>query len=483
MSPPSPSGAGVPQGVSASRRDWTLGVGALLLVAALRALTLAPDPWEWDEVLFLNAVERGIDLRVSQPHPPGYPAFIEAGRLLSAAGLPSFDALTLTGAAGGIASVVGIVFLGSRLGLSTPYSLLAGLLYAFIPSVWLHGVRPLTEPPATAAFVFAAGFLVDAVRTRRGACLVAGAAGIALATGFRPQAGLALVPFATWAAVRVLSVPRGGRAVLLSAAIAAGLTVLIWRLAVEGSGGFGAFRERLREQARYVDEVDRAKLSDLPRSLFWKRWWRDPFGHSGLAYTLLTVAGAAFVLRRRPAAALLGVFLPVVVLSVLFGSRQVAPRYALVFLPAPCLLAALTLERISGSARLLAAGGGVALVASLAAVAVPPVVEVHARPSPSVAAMTTLRDDASLRGRPIWYDGHLGVHVPRYLPGRTAALLPDGESNLLPAGSLVVATDANFRELSNAVRTFRFDSTTLHRISRARYLSVRICETANVASR
>jgi len=50
------------------------------LIIAIRLLTLAPDPWEWDEVLFVEAVDHGIDLRKGFPHPPGYPLFVETAR-------------------------------------------------------------------------------------------------------------------------------------------------------------------------------------------------------------------------------------------------------------------------------------------------------------------------------------------------------------------------------------------------------------------
>ncbi|MCE7960159.1 MAG: hypothetical protein DYH06_19810, partial [Acidobacteria bacterium ACB2] len=59
---------------------------AFALLALLRALTLASDPWEWDEVLFVQAVEGGFDVRVNRPHPPGYPLYVEAARGLAALG-------------------------------------------------------------------------------------------------------------------------------------------------------------------------------------------------------------------------------------------------------------------------------------------------------------------------------------------------------------------------------------------------------------
>ena len=454
---------------------------ALAGLAAIRLSSLAPDPWEWDEVLLVNAVERGLDIRINQPHPPGYPLFVEAGWFLRSAGVSPFAAALIVGTAGGLVSVLGVVFLGTRLGLSPPFALLGALFYAFIPAVWLHGVRPLTDPAATAAFLFAAGVLVEVIRTARASQLLLAAFLTALTFGLRPQAGFALLPLALVAAVRTARRPLGGRAVLIAAAAGILLTVAIWLPAVEGSGGLTAFRERLAEQGRYIHEVDRARASDLVRSLFWKRWFRDPFADSGLAYTLLVLAAGALFVRARQALHVLGVLLPVTIFSVLVLGAHSAPRYASTVLAAPCLLAALSLERLSETHRLAAAAAGAGLVAWLAWTAVPPILEVHRRPSPSVAAMTALREDPALRGRPLFYDGHLEVHLPRYLPGRAAVLIPDAGLPPTPAGSLVVATNGNTFGLANPIRTFRFEDRSLGRISRGRYLTVRIYEAGGEA--
>ena len=65
------------------------------VLALLRLATLAPDPWEWDEVLFTEGVRDGLDVRVNHPHAPGYPVFVRLGQGIRALGVEPFHATAL----------------------------------------------------------------------------------------------------------------------------------------------------------------------------------------------------------------------------------------------------------------------------------------------------------------------------------------------------------------------------------------------------
>jgi hypothetical protein len=456
-------------------------VGAALVLAALLALrlaTLAPDPWEWDEVFLADGVRHGIDVRLNRPHPPGYPLFVEAGRLLGALGLEPFTAATLVGTLGSFGAVLGTLLLGRELGLRPGSALLAATLYALIPAVWLHGVRPLTDGPAAGAFLLAAALLARSARTGSGPDLVAGAAVAAACAGLRPQIAVGLLPQLVTVASGSLRRPRGARSVALAALAGAAVTLAVWLPAVAGSGGLAAWLGRMGEHSDYWIQADVTRAALLREPDFWLRWLRDPFSSTALAGATLALAAAAFAVSLRRALAVGIVFLPVFAATILLCGRDPGPRYATAFLAAPCLLAAAALEALrSGRARRLVPAAAGLLLLGLGLEGAGPALEVHRRPSPPVAALRELREDSALRGRPVAFDESLMVHARELRSEReTRVLAPDG---LVAAGTgeLMVVAD---RALPDArlLRRHAFADPRLRRISRGRLLAVSVYEAA-----
>lgn len=455
-------------------RPFALALAAWALLVAARALTLPPDPWEWDEILFLRAVRDGIDLRVSRPHAPGYPLFIECARALRALSLEPFRALVLTGFAGGALAPVGLAALLAAFELPFAACVLGGALYAFLPAVWLHGDRPLSDSFAAAAFLFSSAALVAALRRRDGRLLAAGAVLAAICFGARPQTAVALLPLAAAAAFGFL---RQGRVRPVAAAFALGLglSALAYAPAIRGSGGWAPFRNKILAQAAYVRDADSLSRADLVKAETWTRWFRDPFGSDALAWVFGFLALVALVVSFRKSLALLALFLPLFALTIPYSSLQAAPRYAVVLLPFPAALAALALERFRSAARIPAALLGAGLVGASAAVAMPAVVEVARRPSPPVAAFAALRNDPLLAGRPLVLWTGLAVHRAELLPAVRARLLGEDKTSAVTREELIVMSDdAVFGQ--RPVRHFAFLSPLLLRISRARYLNVSIVE-------
>src|SRR5688500_15714173 len=62
---------------------------ATAVVAFTRLLALARGPWDWDEMLFLLGL-RDYDVALHHPHPPGFPLFVLAAKLLVSSGLEPF---------------------------------------------------------------------------------------------------------------------------------------------------------------------------------------------------------------------------------------------------------------------------------------------------------------------------------------------------------------------------------------------------------
>ncbi len=435
-------------------------------------LTAARDPWEWDEVLFTSAVRDGIDLRAGRPHAPGYPLFVTCGRALAALGVEPFRAATITGLAGGLLAPAALAALLLALEVPLAWATIGGALYAFIPAVWLHAVRPLSDSFAAAAFLASAAALVAAARRGDGRFLIVGAGAAGLCFGVRPQAAVALLPFAAWAALRVAR-KGGARFALASAGLGLAVSALTTLPAVLGSGGWASYRALVGRQAAYVRAEDSLRLADFAKADTWTRWVRDPFGPDTLAAVFLLFALAGTVVAPRKALALAAVFVPLAALTIPFSSLPAAPRYALVLLPLPAALGALALGRLAVRSRRAAAISGAALVGASAAVGAPAAIEVATRTSPAVAAFRALRDDPALAGRPLVVWSGLAQHRRAILPGRPAREIRENDIADVSAQDLIVMSDDSvFGQVPT--RRFAFANSLLPRISRARYLNVSI---------
>jgi 4-amino-4-deoxy-L-arabinose transferase-like glycosyltransferase len=452
-------------------RPQRILIGATFgVVALLRFLTLALDPWEWDEVLFMQAVRDGLDVRLNHPHPPGYPVFVRAGQMFHALGFGPFRAATLVGAFGGILSVWALYLLLKELEFSPPFALLGAMLYALTPSVWLHGVRPLSDAPGAAMLLFAAVFLVRAIEGKPGANLLLGAVFCALAAGVRPQVGVALLPLAGLAALQVHR--RKRRFATLATSLGAGvlLSAAIWVPAIHGSGGFSRWKDQIAWQMAYLSRYDSPHGADALRLDFWKRWFLDPAGGGVAAVLLLLIAAMGLVWVGKRRNILLLLFVPLAIATIALCPTDVAPRYALPFWPLFCALAAAAFEWVATRRAFLpvVAVSAVALLASFAALSVPSVVEVASVPSPSVAVVRAA--GATGLGAPdIYVCPMLVVHAHEYI-GTRISVVEDASPESIPTGSVFVC--ANEPPTERAPRlAFSYATPLLSIISRGRYVT------------
>ena len=448
---------------------------AFAVLGLLRLATLAPDPWEWDEVLFMEGVRDGLDVRINHPHAPGYPVFVRLGQGIRALGVEPFRATALAGAIGGYLSVLALYLLLRELGSRRAWALVGALFYALTPSVWLHGVRPLSDGPGAAAGFFAAVFLVRAIAGKGRHALPWAAAFTALAAGVRPQVGLALLPAAGVAAFVVFRRERSVRPLVFAVAAGVLLSAVIWIPAFQGSGGFAVWKNRFDDQMKYVTQFDSPRMRDVLQSPFWKRWWLDPVGHGKLAGTFLLIGLAGAALERKKAGMIFLVFVPVTLLTLGVLSVASAPRYVLAFWAAPCALAAFALERFERTrfGRFAAPAAGMLVLAAFAALGAPAIAEVASQPSPSVAAMQAVRA-AGVAPGDVCVTEPLRAHADEYF--RYAAhVVSETVPVAVPRGGVFIgADDRPFGVVPQ--RVFTFESPRLLHISRGRYLRTEIFE-------
>jgi hypothetical protein len=454
-------------------RAWLL---VFILLVAIRFLTIAPDPWHWDEVLLTDAVTHGIDLREHRPHPPGYPLLIESASLLHRAGIDAYRSLAIVGTTGGLLAAGALAALLAAAGLETDFACLGGLLYAFFPSIWLYGVRGFSDAPAAAFYFASCASFLGSARRGRPAGIALGLVLAAVTAGLRPQCAIPLLPIAL-----VSSIPffraheKRARAALLvlSGALSASLLSLaIWWPAVSSSGGMDRFREQLAIQAANVRGNSLLSPSELVSSEIWRRWLVDPLGSDAVFWVAAALSIVALLLRFRVSARILLVILPWAVLNVPVSPLFDAPRYGAVLLGGVAGLTAVGLEPISRRFRTAVSLLAIALIGACAVIAVGPLVEVAVTSSPSCAAIRLLGTEPYARGTVV-HDSTLREHVERLLPGRPRGEIVGDRPVVAAAGDVLLVADRHVAGLSS-LRRFAFSNGALLRLTRGTLLNVEV---------
>ena len=334
-------------------RSWVLGG----LYFAAHVFLLAPSLEDIDSINFALGL-RDFNPAEHQPHPPGYPIYIAAGRLTLAAvnaAHPALErveaealALSLLSA---FAGALALVFASRVFGALTASAgdvaaprraRWAAILLAVCPLFWMTGVRPMSDMPGLAAAFAAQALLL----TRR---LPAGAFLAGLALGVRSQTLWLTAPLLV---LELLRRDRSAReragAVLLAAA---GSTCWAVPL-VAASGGVRGYLAALGTQAgEDFAFVDMLWASPTPRRLAWGLYHTlvMPWVSVPLAAAMLALAGAGalvlFARNRRVLGLTLVAFAPYAAFHLVF-QETVTTRYALpavapiVFLAASALAAA-----------------------------------------------------------------------------------------------------------------------------------------------
>jgi hypothetical protein len=445
-------------------------IGATVLVAS-RVAARQGSLWEWDDVVFLLALDQFAPQN-QVPHPPFYPGYVALGRLARALLGDGILALTWLSVA---ASCLAVLFQGlvAHEVLGSRRTAIAGAaLFAFFPAVWLHAGAPLSDPVGLAAGLAA---LWLALRGRgRPNVLIPAALALGAAVSIRPQAAL---PAAIGLVVAVWRVPARLR---IKVALAAAGSVLVFYAApLVAVGGFRPVWQWTRYQAGFVLATDSLAAHGWTVLTVARHYWVDIWGSPGVAAAVgLAALSGVVVLARREAgrrlALALGLFLPYALLCWGFLDPATAGRYALPYLP---LLAMLAAEGSSAAERRLVPHGWPVATAALAAAMVvvtwPAIRIVHSRPSPPVHAATTIRDEAG--GTPFRLAFHptLVMHAALLFPevprvaARTAETLCSLPLDGVPTWSY--GTDAP------GTWTVAWpDDPVLRRVSRGRYLGVAI---------
>lgn len=388
------------------RERWILG-GATLVAAISRLLALARTPWDWDELLFMQALDR-FDVGAHRPHPPGFPLYILAAKIVRKLGFSDFHALQLLSVLAGIAIVPAMVFLCRALGMRFTTSISAAMILAFFPNVWFYGSGALSDVPSMVLVIIAVGLLVYPVAARRDKFgLLLGATALAIAAGFRPQnllIGLAPLAVAAWRDKRRAPLA----AVLLVAIVGASYGAAAWLT------GWSRYVEALHEHSAYITSVD--SFHSPTRPALWRvagyfllRPYRAPLINGLVAL----FAAVGLVRAKRPALLAVAAFAPFCAMAVLYLDHFSASRFSIGFAPLIALLVAAGIAAAGRRAEPFIAG---ALVIVMVVWTWPAIAAVRHSVAPPVAAVDWLRNNADPRTSTIYVDAGMIPYAEWYMP-------------------------------------------------------------------
>ncbi len=173
-------------GRTGSRWSGLLTIAVLLLLVLTRALVFPESIWDQDEAYLCHAVI-DFDPVDNQPHPPWFPAWVAAGRLVAPLFAAPADGLRVLSA---LSSVWMVFPLTALFGIWMRRELALGsaLLYLCLPGPWYLSGRAFSDTPATFLLVLTAAWWLRPYPSRTDLLCGSLAGGLCLLV--RPQLAL-----------------------------------------------------------------------------------------------------------------------------------------------------------------------------------------------------------------------------------------------------------------------------------------------------
>ncbi len=391
-------------------RQWGSVIAATIVAAISRFVALARTPWDWDELLFMLALDH-FDVARHWPHPPGFPLYIFAAKIVRKLGFGDFHALQTLSFVAAMAIVPAMFFLCRELRIRTSTSISAAMLLAFFPNVWFYGGGAFSDVPSMTLVIIAVALFLAGCRDDR--AYLAGAFVLAVAAGFRPQnllVGLAPFLTASWFQRR-RSIGRFFAAlVTMTVVVSLSYGIAAWLT------GWDEYRRTLQIHRLYILRTD--SFLSPSRPPLWRvfdDFFVMPY-HAPLINTVIGVLALMAILRRRPhVLAALAAFGPLCIASWLMLDRFSASRFSIGYAPLIALLAADGLQWITRRALIESIASG-AIVLMMIVWTWPAFAAVRHSIAPPVAAVDWIRNHVDARTATIYVDSGMVPFAEWYLP-------------------------------------------------------------------
>jgi hypothetical protein len=413
-------------------------VALAVLLALTRLLAVSQSLFDWDEALFARAVQE-YNVSTHHPHPPGYPLFVAAAKVLNAAGLEAFRALQAVVVASAMLLFPAVFLLARGIGFGFAAAASGAAIYCVLPNVWIYSGTAFSDIPALVLTFCACWALLRGRTSRRH--YIAGAVLLGVAAGIRlPSLMIAVVPafLGTIAQLRA----RNFGAVVTAALLGGTIVSASYYAAAAATGSWESYVEAVQAQRDYVRRVDswrnpgREPLHEVAEDFFLR-----PIQRGALMFGLLGL-GAVSVFsctrtRRHAPLLTIAAFTPIAVTSWLNLDVQAAGRYSMCYLVAYALLASDGLCVLSRARAPIQAALTAAVAVALAAWTWPALHLQRTSDSPPVAALRWVNANAPA-GAPVYVHAWIRPQADLLLPERHTLFEPEQNISAIPAGAWIV---------------------------------------------
>lgn len=456
---------------------------AFVVVAATRFFAIAPTLWDWDEVQFASGVREFNVGRDHHPHPPGFPLYMLAAKMVRPFVANDFRACqTVTVLAACLLFPLAFS-LARELRFSFRTSFLGALLFVFFPNVWFYGGTAFSDVTGTAVAIAAAWMLLRGCRDPR--FYLGGAAMLGAAAGIRSQAllfGFAPLAIATWFQLRS-SWRRVAAAALILATIV-GASYLGAALASDSIELYRGQLDHVRTWVRTIDSYlspNREPLVDVADDFLAHP---TPGGRLTFVVTALAIVAllGAMVRPRLSVWIAFATFAPFAFFAWLMLDPNSIHRYSTSYVFLWALLAAYGVELLATPLRRWAPIAHVAILIAITARfaywTVPALQELRQSEAPTHAVMEWLRERVPPGGT-VWVHGSLIPFANYYLRDRDVRVARGVET--LPR--VAVAPNEFFATEgapSGAEVAFRRGRKRIYEIARRRYFEASILRVASI---
>jgi hypothetical protein len=454
-----------------SARERAVYWSVAVICAASRFLAISRSIWDWDEALFSLGM-RSYDVASHHPHPPGFPVYIAAAKILRLIVPSDFRALQAVNLIAGVLLFPAMFMLARELRLKFTTSVIAGALLAFFPNVWFFGGTAFSDVASITLVIYAVAFLFRGCRDAN--AYFVGALLLALSVGIRPQnilVGVFPAALATWFRAR-----ESIRDVLFAALIATGVVGVCYASAIHATGSFGPYWNAIRVHGEYIARVDSFRSSDRPP--LWRlidRFFVKQYQSPGLSlatsvFVLISIIGA---IRARDRSMLynLATFGPFAIAAWLMLDRYSVSRFSIGYAPMFAIFAADGMARIARRPEIESVLGA-ALVAGFVIYTWPALTISRRMISPSVLGVEAVRQHLDPRTSDLYVSFPMSPFIDLFLPQYPYRLVFDERGLPLSVPSKKPYFLTEVYHTRSAGHVFRRERGALWNISRRHYFEV-----------
>jgi hypothetical protein len=443
----------------------------LLICAVSRLLAIARTLWDWDEALFCLGM-RSYDVASHHPHPPGFPVYIAAARILRVFVSSDFRALQAINLIAAVLIFPAMFMLARELRLKFSTSVIAAALLAFFPNVWFFGGTGFSDVASITLVIYAVAFLFRGCRDANAYFI--GAFLLALSLGIRPQnllVGIFPAAVATWYRTR-----ESVRDVAFAALIGTAVVAVSYASAIHATGSFEQYMGAVRAHGVYISTIDSFRSPARPPlwrlfDRFFVKQYQSPTLSMATSFFVLVCAIGAIRERDRRMLFNLLTFGPFAVSAWLMLDRFSINRFSIGYAPMFAIFAAEGIRRLSRRTDVEAALGA-AVIAGFVIWTYPVFDTVRNTVAPSVQAIEAVRQHIDYNREDLFVAFSMTPFVEYFLPNAPYKRVLDERALPLSSATRTPFLLTELDHTSGGGYVFRRERGRLWNITRRHYFDV-----------